>query len=77
MVRPAKKQIDMLHGLSNLRHRKNIIEAIIIDTIDPAFSGGMIVEITLTVEEAGRKVAILFNNIPLGIHSEENETGKQ
>ena len=52
-----------------------IVEAIIFDSVDPAFSGEMIMEVTLEAKDGGTTVSILFKNIPPGIRPEDNETG--
>lgn len=52
-----------------------IVEAINFHTDDPAFSGEMIMEVTLAVEGEGTLVTILFSNIPPGIRPEDNEAG--
>ena len=54
---------------------EKIVEVIIFDTIDPAFSGEMIMEITLEPEEDGTTVSIVFKDIPPGIRPEDNELG--
>lgn len=52
-----------------------IVEAITFDTVDPAFSGEMLMEVTLEAKDGGTTVAIVFKNIPSGIRPEDNETG--
>jgi len=52
-----------------------IVEAITFDTSNPAFSGKMIMEVTLEPEEGGTIVTILFKDIPTGILPEDNEIG--
>ncbi len=54
---------------------EKIVEVIIFDTSDPAFSGEMIMEITLEPEEDGTTVSIVFKDIPTGIRPEDNELG--
>ena len=54
---------------------EKIVEAITFDTVDPAFSGEMIMEVTLEPEEGGTTVSIVFNHIPYGIRPEDNELG--
>ena len=54
---------------------RRIVEAITFDTDDPAFSGEMIMEVTLEAEGDGTTVSILFKNIPPGIRPEDNEAG--
>ena len=54
-----------------------IVEAITFDAVDPAFSGEMIMEVTLEAEEDGTTVSILFKDIPSGIRPEDNEAGTQ
>ena len=52
-----------------------IVEAITFDSADPAFSGEMMMEVTLEAKDGGTTVSILFKNIPPGIRPEDNETG--
>ncbi|HEY9246604.1 MAG TPA: SRPBCC domain-containing protein, partial [Candidatus Methanoperedens sp.] len=54
---------------------RRIVQAIIFDSDDPAFSGEMIMEVTLEAEDGGTKVTILFKNIPSGIRPEDNGAG--
>jgi uncharacterized protein YndB with AHSA1/START domain len=54
---------------------RRIVEAITFDSADPAFSGEMIMEVTLGAEDGGTEVTILFKNIPSGIRPEDNEIG--
>ena len=54
---------------------KRIIEAITFDAVDPAFSGEMIMVVTLEAEEGGTTVSILFKDIPPGIRPQDNEAG--
>jgi uncharacterized protein YndB with AHSA1/START domain len=54
-----------------------IVEAITFDSPDPAFSGEMIMEVTLQTEEGGTTVSIAFKNLPEGIRPEDNEAGTQ
>jgi uncharacterized protein YndB with AHSA1/START domain len=54
---------------------RKIVEAITFDSPDPAFSGEMIMEVTLEAKEGGVTVSILFKDIPSGIRPEDNETG--
>ena len=56
---------------------RRIVEAITFDSIDPGFSGEMIMEVTLEAENSGTSVSILFKNIPSGIRPEDNEVGTQ
>lgn len=52
-----------------------IVEAITFDSVDPAFSGEMIMEVTLEAEADGTTVSVLFKDIPSGISPEDNEVG--
>lgn len=52
-----------------------IVEAITFDSVDPAFSGEMIMEVTFKAEDNGTTVSILFKDIPPGIRPEDNEAG--
>jgi uncharacterized protein YndB with AHSA1/START domain len=54
---------------------KKIVQAITFDSSNPDFSGEMIMEVTLEVEDKGTKVTITFKNIPSGIRPEDNEAG--
>ena len=54
-----------------------IVQAVIFDSDDPAFSGEMIMEVTFEAEDAGTKVTFTFKNIPPGIRPEDNEAGTQ
>jgi uncharacterized protein YndB with AHSA1/START domain len=56
---------------------EKIVEAITFDTVDPAFIGEMIMEVTLEPEEGGTTVSIVFKDIPSGIRPEDNELGTQ
>jgi len=56
---------------------RRIVEAIIFDSTDPAFSGEMIMEVTLEAEDDGTRVAILHKDIPPGVRPEDNELGTQ
>ncbi len=52
-----------------------IVEAITFDSVDPAFSGEMIMVVTFGAEDGGTTVSIFFKDIPSGIRPEDNETG--
>jgi uncharacterized protein YndB with AHSA1/START domain len=54
---------------------RRIVEAITFDSDDPAFSGEMVMEVTLEAGDGGTTVTIEFKNIPPGIRPEDNETG--
>jgi uncharacterized protein YndB with AHSA1/START domain len=54
-----------------------IVEAITFDSGDPAFSGEMLMEVTLEPVEEGTKVTMGFKNLPPGIRPEDNEVGTQ
>ena len=56
---------------------RRIVEAITFDSADPAFSGEMIMVVTLEAEDGGTTVSILFKDIPPGIRPEDNEAGTQ
>lgn len=56
---------------------KRIVQAITFDSADPAFSGEMLMEVTLEAEVGGTTVTIVFKNIPPGIRPEDNETGTE
>ncbi len=54
---------------------KKIVESIIFDSDNPAFSGKMIMEVRFETKVKGTKVTFLFKNIPSGIRLEDNKTG--
>ena len=54
-----------------------IVEAITFDSVDPAFSSEMIMEVTFEAENGGTTVSMLFKNIPPGVRPEDNEDGTQ
>jgi uncharacterized protein YndB with AHSA1/START domain len=54
-----------------------IVEAITFDSDDPAFSGEMTMEVTFEERDGGTDVTIVFENIPPGIRSEDNDAGTQ
>ncbi len=54
-----------------------IVEAITFDSVDPAFAGEMIMEVTLQANDGGTTVSIAFKQIPPGIRPEDNEAGTQ
>ena len=54
---------------------ERIIQAIAFNSLDPAFSGEMIMEVTFEVKETRTRVVIVFRNIPPGIRPEDNKTG--
>lgn len=54
-----------------------IVEAIIFDSPDPAFSGEMTMEVTFESEGSGTRVTMFFKNIPTGINPKDNEKGTE
>src|SRR5881275_2351829 len=52
-----------------------IVEAITFDSVDPAFSGEMLMVVTLEAADGGTTVSIFFKGIPPGIRPEDNEAG--
>jgi len=52
-----------------------IVQAIIFDSEDPAFSGEMTMVVTFEERDGGTEVTILFKHIPSGIRPEDNEAG--
>lgn len=54
-----------------------IVEAITFDSVDPAFAGEMIMEVTLAAAGGGTTVSIVFKNLPPGIRPADNEAGTQ
>ena len=58
-----------------LRPPSRIVEAITFDSVDPAFSGEMIMEVTFEAEANGTTASVVFKDIPPGIRPADNETG--
>jgi uncharacterized protein YndB with AHSA1/START domain len=56
---------------------RKIVEAITFDSVDPAFLGEMMMEVTFVAEDNGTTVSIVFKNIPSGVRPEDNEAGTQ
>ena len=56
---------------------RRIVEAITFDSVDPAFSGEMIMVVTFEAGDGGTTVSILFKDIPSGIRPQDNEAGTQ
>ncbi|MGH2550286.1 MAG: SRPBCC domain-containing protein [Thermomicrobiales bacterium] len=54
---------------------KRIVETITFDTTDAAFSGEMIMTITLEERSAGTEVTFLFEHLPPGVRPEDNDAG--
>ena len=54
---------------------RRIVEAITFDSVDPAFSGEMIMVVTFEAEDGGTTVSILFKDMPSGIRPQDNEAG--
>jgi len=54
-----------------------IVQAIIFDSANPAFSDEMIMEVTFEAKDGGTTVSILFKNLPSAIRPEDNEAGTQ
>jgi uncharacterized protein YndB with AHSA1/START domain len=52
-----------------------IVEAITFDSVDPAFAGAMIMEVTLEAADSGTTVSIVFKDLPPGIRPADNEAG--
>jgi uncharacterized protein YndB with AHSA1/START domain len=52
-----------------------IVQAIAFDSDDRAFSGEMLMSVTLEARDIGTEVEILFERIPPGIALEDNEQG--
>lgn len=52
-----------------------IVETIVFDTTDPAFSGEMTLIVTLEERDAGTEITMTFENIPSGIRPEDNDLG--
>lgn len=52
-----------------------IVEAVTFDSLDPAFSGEMRMEVTFEPIEGGTDVTIVCSNIPAGIVPEDNDRG--
>ena len=58
-----------------LRPPTRIVQAITFDSVNPAFSGVMIMVVTFEDRDGGTEVTILFEHIPPGIRPEDNEAG--
>jgi len=56
---------------------RRIAQTITFDSVEPAFTGEMIMEVTFEAEDGETRVAIVFKNIPSGIRPEDNEAGTQ
>lgn len=54
---------------------EKIVETISFDSDDAAFSGEMIMSITLEERDGATAVTILFENLPSGIRTEDNDAG--
>jgi uncharacterized protein YndB with AHSA1/START domain len=54
-----------------------IVQVISFDSVDPAFFREMTMTITFEEKDGGTEVTILFENIPPGIRSEDNEAGSR
>lgn len=54
---------------------KRIVQAITFDSADPAFSGEMMMNVTLDARHGGTNVTIAFENLPSGVRPEDNESG--
>lgn len=52
-----------------------LVEAITFDSDDPAFSGEMIMEVTLVDRDGKTEVSMAFHNLPSGIRPEDNDAG--
>jgi len=52
-----------------------IVEAIIFNAPDPAFSGEMTMVVTFEAVEGGTEVTVLCKDIPPGIRPEDNDAG--
>lgn len=56
---------------------ERIVEAVTFESDDEAFSGEMMMDVTLRPNSGGTKVIISFTNIPPGIRPEDNEKGTE
>src|SRR5947208_3292017 len=56
---------------------KRIVQAITFDSLDPAFSGEMIMIVAFEAEDGGTTVSIVFEDIPSGIRPEDNQAGTE
>ncbi len=54
---------------------RRILQAVTFESDDPAFSGEMLMDVTLEEESGGTRVTIEFADIPPGIRPEDNEAG--
>lgn len=73
----AEKEDRFTARFVELAPPERIVQAITFDSDDPAFSGEMIMEVTLEAEEEGTRVIIVFKDIPSGIRPEDNEAGTE
>jgi uncharacterized protein YndB with AHSA1/START domain len=54
---------------------RKIVEAIIFETVNPAFKGEMIMEAAFEAENGGTTVSLFFKGIPSGVRPQDNEAG--
>lgn len=52
-----------------------LVEAIRFDSDDPAFSGEMILDVTLVDVDGQTNVTLAFHNLPAGVRPEDNDAG--
>jgi uncharacterized protein YndB with AHSA1/START domain len=56
---------------------RKIVEAVNFLATDPAFFGEMKLTATFEAVTCGTEVTLLFENLPLGVRPEDNETGSR
>ncbi len=71
----AEREDRFMARFVELTPPRRIVQAISFDSADPAFSGEMTMVVTFEEREGGTEVTILFERIPSGIRSEDNEAG--
>jgi uncharacterized protein YndB with AHSA1/START domain len=73
----GEKEDRFIARFMELTPPERIVQAITFDSDDPAFSGEMVMEVSLETEEEGTRVTIVFKDIPPGIRPEDNEEGTE
>jgi uncharacterized protein YndB with AHSA1/START domain len=59
----------------DLQPARRIVEAVTFDSPDPAFAGGMSIDITFEAAPGGTEVTFTCTNLPPGLRPEDNEAG--
>lgn len=73
----AGKEDRFTARFTELTPYRRIGQAVNFHSANPAFSGEMIMEVSLEPIDDGTRVTIIFRNIPSGIRPEDNKTGTQ